>query len=390
MKLAVFATHSVQYQVPWFRALAAEPDLDIKVYYAMVADPTQQGIGFGVQFEWDVPLLDGYPWQLLENRAPSPSLGSFWGCRVRNLHGVLRSDPPDAALITGWHSSYLLQALWSCRRLGIPTLVRGDSNVLAPRGMLKTWLQRRLIHRFSAFLAVGELNRRLYEQAGIRPERIFFCPHFIDNERFSAQAEKCRPRRAVLRERWGIPEDATCFLFSGKLTPKKRVMDFVAAVAGAATQNPAIHGLIVGSGEMIVQAQTRITNLEAPITLTGFLNQGEIAAAYEVADCLVLPSDYGETWGLVVNEAMACGRPAVVSDRVGCGPDLVEPGVTGEVFPFGDAAALAEALRSLAADPQRLESMGRSARVRVMEEYSVEKAVEGTVAAVDYLLGCSR
>ena len=100
----------------------------------------------------------------------------------------------------------------------------------------------------------------------------------------------------------------------------------------------------------------------------------------------MLPSDYGETWGLVVNEAMVCGLPAIVSDRVGCGPDLVEPGVTGAVFPFGDVAALAQRLCELAADRARSSALGRHAEERI-RNYSVEQAVAGTVQALDYVLG---
>ncbi len=118
-----------------------------------------------------------------------------------------------------------------------------------------------------------------------------------------------------------------------------------------------------------------------PVTFAGFLNQTEVAKAYAAADCLVLPSDYGETWGLVVNEAMVCGLPAIVSDRVGCGPDLVSDGVTGMVFPFGDIEALAQCLVRMATDPALRAAMGARARERVAD-YSVERAVAGTLAAL--------
>jgi glycosyltransferase involved in cell wall biosynthesis len=113
-----------------------------------------------------------------------------------------------------------------------------------------------------------------------------------------------------------------------------------------------------------------------PVTFAGFLNQSEISRAYVAADCLVLPSDYGETWGLVLNEAMASGIPAIVSDRVGCGPDLVIENQTGAICPFGNGAALAEQMVAFASDRQRMQEMGRRARERVLQEYSVEKAVE--------------
>jgi glycosyltransferase involved in cell wall biosynthesis len=125
---------------------------------------------------------------------------------------------------------------------------------------------------------------------------------------------------------------------------------------------------------------------DARAVFAGFLNQTEISRAYVAADCLVLPSDYGETWGLVVNEAMVHGLPAIVSDRVGCGPDLVENGVTGRVVPFGDVGSLARALLETSADGEAREEMGRRARGRVAS-YSAARAVEGTVAAVAYVRG---
>jgi glycosyltransferase involved in cell wall biosynthesis len=118
----------------------------------------------------------------------------------------------------------------------------------------------------------------------------------------------------------------------------------------------------------------------------GFLNQSQLGAAYAAADLLVLPSDSRETWGLVVNEAMACGRPAIVSDRVGCAGDLVTDGATGAVFPFGNVDALARHLVEFAADPQRLRRMGGQARARVQRGYSIENSVDGTVRAVRSVL----
>jgi glycosyltransferase involved in cell wall biosynthesis len=103
----------------------------------------------------------------------------------------------------------------------------------------------------------------------------------------------------------------------------------------------------------------------------------------------VLPSDDGETWGLVVNEAMVCGLPAIVSDRVGCGPDLVEPGVTGAVFPFGDIPALARQLCEMAADRARARALGLRAQERVAK-YCVENAVAGTLQAIEFVVGRSR
>ena len=191
--------------------------------------------------------------------------------------------------------------------------------------------------------------------------------------------------RLALRAAWGIPGEAVCCLYAGKLEPKKRILDLLRAFERVNPLTGNLHLLVVGTGELMAEASAFAETRRLPATFAGFLNQSEIARAYAAADVLVLPSDFGETWGLVVNEAMACGLPALVSDRVGCGPDLVEDGVTGAVFPCGDVAALAGRLRDLAADPERARTMGRRAQARVLQDYSAERAVAGTVEAVEFL-----
>jgi len=138
---------------------------------------------------------------------------------------------------------------------------------------------------------------------------------------------------------------------------------------------------MVGDGELRAECEAYAREHRLPVTFAGFLNQGQLPGAYATADCLVLPSDHGETWGLVVNEAMACGLPAITSDRVGCHPDLILPGVTGQTFPCGDVAALAETMRRLAADPVALRAMGARAREHI-RGYSIDALVEGTMDAL--------
>ena len=138
---------------------------------------------------------------------------------------------------------------------------------------------------------------------------------------------------------------------------------------------------MVGDGPLRAECEKLVRDSKVRIRFAGFLNQSVITTAYVVADVLVLPSDGGETWGLVVNEAMACGRPCIVSDKVGCGPDLIADDETGAVFPLGDVEALAEAMRRVAGDARALAAMGASARERVAG-HSVSAAVNGVVGCL--------
>ncbi len=386
MKLAIVATHPVQYQVPWYRSLAGREEVDLIVYFALLPDPEQQGVGFGVDFAWDVPLLDGYPWKALENTARQPSLDGFFASRTPGVGEALARARPDAVVLGGWNALPLLQALCACRRLEIPCLVRGESSGLGRRPRWIRAVHRRLLTRFDACLAIGESNRKFYLRSGVPPERIFSAPYFVDNERFAAQAAKRMPERSSIRAGWGIAPEEVCFLFAGKLVPKKRVLDFLAACGTARRSDPRIRALVVGTGEMDAAARSFAAHHESGARFAGFLNQTEISRAYVAADCLVLPSDFGETWGLVVNEAMVHGLPAIVSDRVGCGPDLVIDGKTGRIFPFGDTEALARTLLAMSADAAGRVEMGRRARAQVAS-YSAERAVKGTLQAVAHVTG---
>ena len=385
-KLAILATHPIQYQIPWFRALSDRPAFSVKVYFSMLPDQQQQGTGFGVPFEWDIPLFKGYMWQALENKARVPGLGRFFGTNTPGIYAELARSRPDAVIITGWQSWSLLQGLWACIRLGIPTIIRAESNALRERAWWIRVAHRTLLSRFNAFLAIGAANQVFYLDNSVDSSLIFPCRYFVDNARIRAQYDACVGSREELRAAWDIPSEKVCFLFAGKLQQKKRILDLLNALRLVCDAEPQlhIHLLVVGTGDLMEQSMHLAEAAKLPVSFAGFLNQSEMPKAYAAADCLVLPSDFGETWGLVVNEAMVCGLPAIVSDRVGCGPDLVPDGVTGAIFPFGNVGELARRLVEMATDHEGRKAMGEQAQKHV-NEYTVEKAVEGTIEAFNFV-----
>ncbi len=381
----MIASHPIQYQVPWFRALARRSEIDFSVLFVQIPDAKQQGHGFGVAFEWDIPLLDGYAWKLAPDVRGPGGFDGFLAARVRKPVALLRALNPDVVVLTGWHIWPLLQMLAAARWLRIPVIMRGESNALRPRHLLSRIAHRALLSQCAAILPIGRSSRQFYEGYGVHSAKLFDAPYFIDNDRFASAAHVLAPERQALRRAWNIPQGATCFLYVGKLESKKRIFDLLAATAILARESASFHVLVVGSGDLMAQAQAQIAQEHLPVTFAGFMNQSEIARAYAAADCLVLPSDFGETWGLVVNEAMACGLPAIVSDRVGCAQDLVTPGETGYVFPFGDVKALATCMERSTADPAALAAMGSRARDRVHTRYGIAQAAAGTMDAIRFV-----
>jgi glycosyltransferase involved in cell wall biosynthesis len=372
--LAILTTHPIQYQVPIWQALAREGRVPFEVWYltyhGIQPSPDRE---FGKTFSWDIDMLSGYPHRFIDT-AEGASPITFWKCRLREpLRERLRRSGVSALWIQGWQVAAYWQAVREAKAAGIEVWLRGESNDLATTPMWKRPLKRlalsHLFARVDRFLYIGTANKRLYHGFGVPEAQLYSAPYAVDNERFAKQATTLQSQRSELRRQWGIGDDAFCVLFCGKLIPKKRPKDLIKAArmlrADGRLRN--IHLLLVGSGELdgsLRQACDVVFDAERPglpnrlcsgplyaansgrprASFAGFLNQTEISRAYVAADCLVLPSDYGETWGLVVNEALASGLPCLVSDACGCAEDLAGDEFS---FPMGDIGALAAKMNRL-------------------------------------------
>jgi len=378
MRLGYLVSHPIQYYTPVFRELARLCDL--KVFFAHRQTAKQQAsAGFGVAFDWDVDLLSGYDSEFLDNVARQPSTDRFFGCNTPGIADEIARDGFDAFVVPGWSLRSYLQAVAACRRTGIPIMVRGDSQLVTERSPLKRLAKAvvypRLLGQFDGYLYVGQRNRAYLAHYGAPEDRLFFAPACIDNLAFAEAAQRARAAGA---RRSGDKR----ILFVGKLIDRKRPLDLVRAAAEVRRKGQAVELVFAGSGELQETLRQAAASAGLPATFLGFINQSELPAVYAAADLLALPSDGTETWGLVVNEAMACGLAAVVSDVVGSSPDLVQPGLTGAVFPLGDIAAFAGALeRALAMEPRRLQA----ALGERLDVHSPRRAAQGIIGAAEIL-----
>jgi glycosyltransferase involved in cell wall biosynthesis len=382
-RVAIVSSHPIQYYVPWYRALAEQVDLDVFYCHRQNADG-QAAAGFDVKFEWDIPLFGGYRHTFLPNISTRPGVEHFGGCNTPAIRSVIDREAFEAVIVHGWSLRSYWQAMTACWRTGTPVLVRGDSTLGMPRSpvwrLAKEAVYRAFIPRFDGYLVVGSRSREYLQHYGARPERCFDAPHAVDNGFFAGHARDLRARRGELRASFGVPEDAVVLLYVGRFIDRKRPDVFVEAVARAAAQDRRVVGVMVGDGPMKAAIVDAAQARQAPIRFAGFLNQSEIPRAYVAADLLVVPSAW-ETWGLVVNEAMACGTPAAVSDGVACAGDLVIPDVSGIVTPVGDVDALvAQVIRGVL-EPDRLTAL-RAGAVTQVARFGLDAAVAGTVRAV--------
>jgi len=368
--LKILESHPVQYHVPFFRALIAEGvDIAVGYYHQGTAGRVAHDDGFGIDIAWDIDLLSGYPHRIfvagtanyhwLEQIKVAPQLLS-WALR----------DRQTPLLLMGWFTE-LVWLIWLLRILShAPIIVISETTPLSfaatPKPRWRIVLLRWLLQHTTANLFIGSRNRTFLREMGVPEERLFLVPYSIDNTRFRTEVKRCLPERHKLCKQYGLNPEMPTFLFSGKFINKKRPLQLLEAYISAGLADQA-QLLYVGEGELRPQLEKRIQELGLRhVHLLGFFNQTQMPLAYVLGEILCLISEPTETWGLVVNEALACGRPVIVTDTIGCSPDLVES-ANGWVTPLDDHDQLTKTL--LLAIERRAEwnKMGEIGRKKVAQ-----------------------
>jgi glycosyltransferase involved in cell wall biosynthesis len=355
IRVTFVLTHPVQYSAAWFRWIHANcRELDLHVIYASQPTPVQQGVGFDRTFAWDVPTIGGYRSTVVRPARPRDRFdaGHFWGLNVTGIGAAIESSRPDVVVVFGWYSISLIRAIRAARGLRVPVLYYGDTNLQsAPLGWQRSlWVAktRWLLGRFDGYVSIGTRTSAFFRFFGVPPDRIFSGNHAVENDRFTPAADARRSSaRRELRRSLGLPEEGFVVLFAGKLEQKKHPLDVINAMAQM-ERRP--HLAVAGSGPLEQSMREAAHARGVGLTILGFINQTDLPSVQAAADCLVLASDGRETWGLVVNEALASGLPCVISDSAGCAPELGSR-ATGEVYGAVDPSyrigQLAQAIESV-------------------------------------------
>jgi glycosyltransferase involved in cell wall biosynthesis len=387
-RIAFVVSHPIQYLVPLYQKLAGRDDTEIKVFFTWHAgERAVDDPGFGRPIEWDIPLTEGYAFEQVANVASDPGTYKFLGLRNPTLLDRVMSWRPDVVHINGWAWLSHLQLLFALKKRRVPTLFFGDSHLLdgnagGPRWWIKSAVLRRVYSWPTACLYAGSANRAYFEIFGVPPQRLYLCPHAIDAGRFAAPAAPLEEEAARWRSELGIAAGRKVLLYAGKFEPKKRPTELMRAFARL--PDPSLVLVMVGSGELQPEIDAIAAADPARFRVLPFQNQSRMPIVYRLGDIFVLPSGFGESWGLAVNEALACGRPVMVSDRVACAADVVDS-TCGRIFRSEDWSEFGRTVAAMFGDPDKLADMRRAAgeRARAFDVGVVETAI---VAAVDSIL----
>ena len=338
------------------------------MFYAFNPNAEQQGKeGFGNAFKWDVDLLKGYEYEFVENVAKKPSSAYYSGCDTPKIGERIADYGATHVVTFGWYLKMHRQVLSYCKKNKIPIAVRGDSQLDPDLPFWKKAIKKMyypyFLKRYDAFLSVGKRNRAYLKHYGVSDDKIIFSPHAIDQNFWKVEGRK--------------EAGKTIFIWVAKFIPKKRPLDAIRAFKNLLEEEPALKEKLelrmIGSGELLLRAQREAENIDQ-IKFLGFKNQHELKGEYANADCLLLSSDYRETWGLVVNEAFAAGIPAIVSEGCGCSIDLIEEN-TGFTYPLADLKNLSDRMKQLYLKflvPEKEDTI-KNAIKRINKTYSMQR-----------------
>ena len=384
-KILYILSHPIQYQSPLLKKLAEQEDINLKVFY--LANHTIGGLDkqFGVNIKWDTPLLDGYEYEFIKNHAPKPDVTSnFFGLINLNIISKIKKENADVVIVHGWAYLsnwiiFLFSFLFKSR-----IWIRGESPLNQElKKSKKTLFIKNIVFKhflfkiIDKFLYIGKQNKDFYTYYGVDEKDLIFAPYAVNNDYFESEYKKYKDKTPELKKEFNIPNNNIVLISSGKYIEKKRPLDILEAFKRQ--QNDNISLILVGEGHLREQMEEKIKNENIRnVTLTGFVNQSQISKYYCVADTFILASTLGETWGLVVNEAMNFGLPIIVSDTPGSAYDLIIPNKNGFIFKTGDINELAKNIKYICENKEFRNSAKKYSLKRI-KEYSYDIMIKNII-----------
>lgn len=375
LRLGYVSEIPTPYRRPFLLQLAGDARLELTVLYlaSTQGDRDWGALPQAPEVEHVVP---GFHW--CANRS-----AGYYNRFNPRLFGWLSPARFDAVVFGAYYVASMWLGMYWCLLRGLPYVMLCESHGRRPRSRWRVWCKDRLIgtvmRRAGAWLPLGTLARDYLVSYGADPERCFFCPNTPDVDALG-EAVSGLPPQGELRTRWGVPPDSVVVLYVGRFIAIKRldmVLEAVSRLQGAGRD---VALLFAGGGPLAEPLRARAESLGVRnVHWAGFVQPEDLPAVYGAADVLVLASD-DEPWGVVVNEAMACGLPVVASDRVGAAADLVVEGRTGFRFPGGDGTALCQCLERFCENATLAASMGAACRAQA-RDWGYALCHESVVAA---------
>jgi len=377
-RLVIITEIIAPYRIPIFNTLAARPDVDLHVLFLSENDPSLR--------QWQVYREEiKFRYEVLKSWRRR--VGKYNLLINRRVSNTLNRIAPDVVVCGGYNYLASWQAARWANQHSVPLLLWTESTAWDQRNLHRPveWLKKQFLKKCSGFIVPGRASREYLNALGISSDRIFTAPNAVDTERFAKYAQTARQNRDEVRHRHALP--ARYFLFVGRLVKAKGIFDLADAYSQLSDELQSRVGLVfVGDGKDRPELMSRVSCIKpGSVYFPGFLQRDELAELYALAEALVFPT-HSDPWGLVVNEAMSCGLPILVTDVAGCAADLVEEGSNGFVIPARDSAKLAAAMTFVATDATSRMRMSMESSLRI-QSFSPAQWADGMLRATHAMCG---
>lgn len=361
------------YRQGLFEELHRQKELDLTVYYCARIESDR---------DWDIAFGD-YRYHVLKGL----TLGKSFHINPAIISPIL-GRKHDAVILGGFYYPTLHFAALVSLIKGIPLILWNESNLVDCRNRGKKTILNRvkdklmnfLAYRCGSFLVPGTASREYLAYYGAPENKIFIAPTTCDVEFFRKVSREAKQNKYSIKMRLGIKEKYL-LIFAGRLVESKGVDLLLEAFLKLREINRNTGLIILGSGPLEDRCRKFCKTHELDsVYFTGFKQLEELPVYYGISDILVFPSR-GETWGLVINEAMACGLPIITTYHVGAAYDLVKPGINGTLVDSGSSEQLFSSIKTMLESPEILVSMGK-ASAAIISGWTHKEAARGIVKAV--------
>ncbi|MEA5593444.1 glycosyltransferase family 4 protein [Rivularia sp. UHCC 0363] len=370
---AVILTEIISpYRIPPFNYLAQDEEIDLTVFFFAETESRRswlvekEKIQFSYQVLWGLQL--GKSYQSAPVFLNPDVIYQLW------------KQQPDVIICGGWHHFTHWLALMYAQMTKTPLLIWSESTLKDERilSSIKYKLKEWIVNQADGYIIPGKAQKNYLAELGAREDRIWTAPNAVDSVFFANEAQYYRQQKAILKEKLDI---AGCvILYVGRLIDEKGIPELLEAFTKLSPQKQ-VTLVIVGDGSRSqnYHSYTQQNQLDN-VVFAGFQPQTALPQYYGIADIFVFPTR-SDTWGLVLNEAMAAGLPIVCSDAAGAAPDLVVNGENGYLIPVGDVEKLSEKLQILVEDENLREKMGLHSQ-EIIANYTPQKMALGLKEAI--------
>lgn len=369
-RLIIITEIIAPYRIPVFNALAQNPEIDLRVIFLAKTDPsTRQWRIYAEEIKFSYEILPSWRTRLKKYNL----------LLNQKVAVALRNANPDVIICGGYNYLASWQALRWAKHNRVPFLLWSESTANDNRAghRVVESLKKKFFDKCDGCIvpgtSAGEYGRRM----NVDPERIFVAPNAVDNHLFASRADHARRASPRMRAELNLP--AQYFIFAGRLVKSKGVFELWEAYGSLNEDLRSQFGLVfAGDGPLRPELESIAKSISpGTIRFAGFLQRDELACYYGLANCLVFPT-HSDPWGLVVNEAMACGLPVICGQTAGCAADLVK--TNGRLIDSRNVDQLVHAMQEIASDADLRRRMSRES-LKIIQNYSPEICASGMAQA---------